>query len=107
MDKENNEKIQKTASSSEWIEVLRSIPIALHVGWVMVGTIGAGVLIGYFADRWLGTGPWLTITLMILGVGGGFFNVYQLLRRMIEGNDTPVPPEAIKRAKRGWDDDIW
>lgn len=35
--------------------------------------VGAGI--GWALDRWLGTGPWLFILLLLLGVGAGFWNL--------------------------------
>ena len=37
--------------------------------------VGAGI--GYFLDRWLGTGPWLLILFFFLGAAGGMMNVYR------------------------------
>lgn len=39
----------------------------------LVGPVIAGALIGYFADRWLGTVPYLTLALVFLGFMGGLW----------------------------------
>ncbi|MGQ5702026.1 AtpZ/AtpI family protein [Sandaracinobacteroides sp. A072] len=35
--------------------------------------VGAGI--GFFLDRWLGTGPWLLLLFLLLGIGAGFWNL--------------------------------
>ena len=44
----------------------------------------AGFLLGYFADRWLGTGPALTIFGIIAGAGTGFWKLWQYASRLDE-----------------------
>lgn len=34
---------------------------ALALAWSLGWRITAGILLGYYADIWLGTGPWLTL----------------------------------------------
>jgi ATP synthase protein I len=46
--------------------------------------IGAIILLGaagYFGDRWLGTGPWLLIIGLLLGVVVGFYELVRLAWR--------------------------
>lgn len=53
-------------------------------GLASVGTIGlhmvsgplVGVGLGYLLDWWLGTGPWLKLVFLFVGIGAGFLNVY-------------------------------
>ena len=44
------------------------------------GPLGGGV-IGWLLDRWLGTAPWLMLTLLFLGFAGGIFNVFRISSR--------------------------
>lgn len=46
-----------------------------------VGSIIAGLLIGLGLDYWLGTGPWLTIGLSLLGVYSGYMRLYRFAER--------------------------
>ena len=50
---------------------------AVRDGWAGAGnltaTVLSGFLIGYFADRWLGTDPWLTVGFIIVAAVGGFY----------------------------------
>lgn len=55
--------------------------------------VGAGI--GWALDRWLGTGPWLFILFLLLGVGGGFWSLVKAVdaeaaevRKRAEENDT-------------------
>jgi ATP synthase protein I len=37
---------------------------------------------GWLLDRWLGTGPWLIVTGIVLGAGIGFYQFVRLLSRI-------------------------
>ena len=37
--------------------------------------------VGWALDRWLGTGPWLVVTGIVLGAGVGFYQFTKLLSR--------------------------
>jgi ATP synthase protein I len=62
---------------------LASIGVAL----VLATVIGLGA--GYYADRWLGTSPWLTLVGLGLGIAAGFVSLFR----------------AVKSAERNLDDD--
>jgi ATP synthase protein I len=38
--------------------------------------------LGWLLDRWLGTGPWLVVTGIVLGAGVGFYQFIRLLSRI-------------------------
>ncbi len=44
-------------------------------------SIAAGVVGGYYADRYLETSPWLIIVGMIAGVGAGVHNLIRIVRK--------------------------
>ena len=57
------------------------------------GLVYAGVLsfvistvtmlgLGWALDRWLGTGPWLVVTGIVLGAGVGFYQFVRLLSKI-------------------------
>lgn len=52
--------------------------IGFRAGVEVVSALIAGVLIGYFLDRWLGTRPWLFLLFFVLGGAAGVLNVYRL-----------------------------
>ena len=41
-------------------------------------TIGIGIIGGVYLDRWLNTGPWLTLLGLLIGVVSGFTRLYQI-----------------------------
>ena len=45
------------------------------------GTIMGAAICGWALDRWLETGPWGFLSLMLVGVAGGFIRLLQLVRR--------------------------
>lgn len=45
----------------------------MGIGAQLVGTIGVCVFIGLWLDGQLGTNPWLTIVLSLVGVIGGLY----------------------------------
>jgi F0F1-type ATP synthase assembly protein I len=52
------------------------------VAFEFVGSIAAGVFIGYQLDVWLGTDPWLVMSMTIAGTVIGFYRMVQILRRL-------------------------
>jgi len=68
--------------------------ISQHVGEAMqagvshgttyFGSIGAGLLIGWLLDRWLGTGPWLIVGFALLGSYSGFVKASHAAHRAEE-----------------------
>ncbi len=66
--------------------VHRQVTSAVDEGWNVGGSffasIIAGTLLGYFADRWLGTAPWLVILGIALGSYSGFHQVWRYSKRM-------------------------
>jgi ATP synthase protein I len=61
-----------------WLEALA----ASTLGWDLALPIVAGALLGYHLDRRLGTGPLLTLMLLLFGVATGFYNVVRSIQRM-------------------------
>ncbi len=63
-------------------EALRYLGLVSQVGLIMVGCVLGGLFIGLFIDRRIGRlGPF-TIALTILGVAGGFWQVYRVIMKM-------------------------
>lgn len=61
----------------------RASSIGLHM---VTGTFVGGIF-GYYLDDWLGTRPWLTVALLLVGVVAGFKNVYLDTRRLIRDQE--------------------
>ena len=53
------------------------------IAWVAVGAIVGGGFVGWLLDTWLNTSPLFTITCMLGGVAGGFWQVYRMVMKDI------------------------
>ncbi|MDP8957632.1 MAG: AtpZ/AtpI family protein [Actinomycetota bacterium] len=58
----------------------REVGQALGEGWAatsaFLGSWLSGFLLGYLADRWLGTDPWLVVGGTVAGATIGFYRMY-------------------------------
>ena len=63
---------------------------ALHEGWgrsgAFAGSILSGALLGFLADRWLGTEPWLVVIGSLLGIYSGFVQVWNHVQTIGEAD---------------------
>jgi len=57
-------------------QVTRYSAIGLEMGF----SVAIGAAIGYYLDKYLDTGPWLTLIFLILGVVAGFRSLFSLMR---------------------------
>jgi ATP synthase protein I len=68
--------------TSGGLQIGGSFGRAMSVGFTVlsefVAAILVGALIGWQADIWLGTKPWLLVLFLGLGVAAGFWNVFRL-----------------------------
>ena len=51
------------------------------VAYEFIGSIAAGVFLGSTLDAWLGSKPWMVLSLTIVGTAIGFYRMVQILRR--------------------------
>ena len=67
----------------------KSDPGALTSGWVESGSffasVASGALLGYLADMWLNTEPWLVVVGILVGAYSGFMRIYHYSKK-IEDN---------------------
>ncbi|HEV2667437.1 MAG TPA: AtpZ/AtpI family protein [Blastocatellia bacterium] len=63
-----------------------NLALALVVITLFSSNILGGILIGYLLDRWLGTGPWLTITGIVLGLTGAIIGLIRVMNRLNRGD---------------------
>jgi ATP synthase protein I len=54
---------------------------ASSVGLELGLSVGIGLLIGYYMDKWLGTTPWLLLLWMVFGLIAGFRGVIRAVNR--------------------------
>jgi F0F1-type ATP synthase assembly protein I len=66
---------QNTSSS-----LLQRAGLYLGVAFELPGTILGGLVIGYFADQYFNTSPWLLIVLTLLAFAGAFFRLMQWVK---------------------------
>jgi F0F1-type ATP synthase assembly protein I len=60
---------------------IRLLAVVSTIGLSMVLALVIGILIGYFLDKWLKTGPVFFLIFMILGIVAGFRNIYVIMKR--------------------------
>ena len=51
------------------------------IGFAMVIATVIGLVGGYYADRLLGTSPWLLLLGLALGIAAGFVNLFRSVNR--------------------------
>ena len=51
------------------------------IGLVLVVSTIIGLVGGYYADRLLGTSPWLLLVGLVLGIAAGFVNLFRSVNR--------------------------
>jgi ATP synthase protein I len=76
------EEDRREETSGGGLQIGGSFGRAMSVGFTVlsefVAAILVGALIGWQADVWLGTKPWLLVLFLGLGVAAGFWNVFRL-----------------------------
>lgn len=64
-----------------WASLWREALLATTLGWELALPMFAGVLGGYFLDRWLGTDYIFTLGLLFMGIGMGYYNLMRVIQR--------------------------
>ncbi|HHL40193.1 MAG TPA: AtpZ/AtpI family protein [Deltaproteobacteria bacterium] len=62
--------------------LLKGLAAVAALGVTLVASTFTGLAIGYYLDGLLGTGPWLTIILLLAGIAAGFRNVYHVSKKL-------------------------
>jgi ATP synthase protein I len=75
--------------------------MAMRISVELAAGLVVGGGIGYFLDRWLGTGPWLLIVFFFFGAAAGIRNVMrtaeQLNRQQEQDEETGSGDEPTDR----------
>ena len=58
------------------------LALTLTVVTLFSSNILGGILVGYFLDRWLNTGPWMVITGIVLGLTSAIIGMVRILNRL-------------------------
>jgi F0F1-type ATP synthase assembly protein I len=59
----------------------------MGAGFEFAGTVVAGVLLGYYADRYCGTPPLFTLLLTLAGMGGALYRLLWTLKQFSSRSD--------------------
>lgn len=68
-------------SNEEKKRLFQDLRLYGSLGIEMAAAVLIGTFMGYWADKWLGTKPWLLIVGFILGAAAGFRNLFRLIAR--------------------------
>lgn len=65
-----------TKEPSAW----RGLAELTSIGMTMVLSTIIGMAAGYYADRWLGTSPWLMLLGLMFGIAAGFVSMFRAVK---------------------------
>ena len=54
----------------------------VNLGTMLFACVAIGLAAGYFADRWLGTSPWLLLIGLGLGIAAAAVNFYRIIKTL-------------------------
>jgi ATP synthase protein I len=75
----------------------RAFSAGINVFSEFVAAIIVGAFIGWQADAWLGTKPWLLVLFLGLGTAAGFWNIYRFAARDAGAGNEPPPSGENER----------
>lgn len=58
----------------------------VNLGTLLFACVAVGLAAGYFADRWIGTSPWLSLIGLALGIVAAGVNFYRTIKTLNESN---------------------
>ena len=61
--------------------VFKGLAMLSSMGIAMVLCTFIGLILGIYIDKYLGTKPWFTIIMLILGIVAGFKNIYEMIKK--------------------------
>ena len=56
----------------------------VNLGTMLFACVAVGLAVGYVADRWLGTSPWLLLIGLALGIVAAGVNFYRTIKTLNE-----------------------
>jgi len=56
----------------------------VNLGTMLFACVAVGLAAGYFADRWLGTSPWLLLIGLGFGIGAAAVNFIRTIKTLNE-----------------------
>lgn len=64
--------------------IFAALALVTGLGLAVVVSVGVCGIMGYFADKWLGTAPVLLIVGILLGVMAGAYQAYRMVMRTVD-----------------------
>lgn len=64
--------------------ILRDMGLASTIGITLVVSTVIGGLAGWLLDKKLGTSPWFTLALGLLGIAAGFIEMFRIVKQIGE-----------------------
>ena len=58
----------------------------VNLGTLLFACVAVGLAVGYFADRFIGTSPWLLLIGLALGIAAAGVNFYKTIKTLNESN---------------------
>jgi ATP synthase protein I len=58
----------------------------VNLGTMLFACVAIGLAAGYFADRFIGTSPWLLLIGLALGIAAAGVNFYRTIKTLNESN---------------------
>lgn len=80
---------------------MREVSPYLGLGVEITVSMVFFILVGYFADGWLGTSPWLLITGIALSVVATVFTLVRIVREMNAANAAEKARREREKGRRG------
>jgi ATP synthase protein I len=69
-------------AESDQEETNRKSGIAYAAAFALFASVATLALIGWLADRWLSTSPWLLVAGLVLGAAAGFYEFVRLTSKL-------------------------
>jgi F0F1-type ATP synthase assembly protein I len=73
---------KKQGSNPELRELAGALGLVAQLGFLMLGSIGAGFLIGFLLDKKFGGGGLFLAIFLPIGIVAGFIQCYRLIRKL-------------------------
>ncbi|HLV60637.1 MAG TPA: AtpZ/AtpI family protein [Fredinandcohnia sp.] len=68
-----------TEGLSNFAKAMRDAEPYLQAGWSLAGSVALGAVVGYLADRKLGTAPWILVVGSLLGLAAGLYSLFRTI----------------------------
>ena len=59
----------------------------VNLGTMLFACVAVGLAVGYFADRWLGTSPWLLLIGLGFGIAAAAVTFYRTIKTLNRQDD--------------------